>query len=138
MRVERGQRLVEEQDGGVAGERPRERHPLALAAGELVRPRLPQVGDAEPPEQVVHAGAAAVRDVLLHGHVREERVLLEHEPDGALLGREVDLPFGVEPHRPPERDAAPFRVCKPGDAAQHGRLACTRGPDERDASRVRP
>ena len=33
-----GERLVEQQDPGVARERPRERHPLALPARELRRP----------------------------------------------------------------------------------------------------
>ena len=34
--VEVGRRLVEQQDVGVLGERHRDPHPLALAAGELV------------------------------------------------------------------------------------------------------
>ena len=35
MRIERGERLVEQQDARLEGERPRERDPLALAAREL-------------------------------------------------------------------------------------------------------
>ena len=46
VRVERGHRLVQEQDRGVARERTRERDALALAAGELRRPRLREVRDA--------------------------------------------------------------------------------------------
>ena len=37
LAVERGQRLIEEQQLGTLGERARQRDPLALAAGELVR-----------------------------------------------------------------------------------------------------
>ena len=45
-------RLVEQEHGGVAGQRPGERDPLPLAAGELRRPRLREVGDPEPFEQL--------------------------------------------------------------------------------------
>ena len=51
--VESRQRLVEEQDGRIGGQRPREPDPLALAAGELSGPDLRQVRDAEPLEQLV-------------------------------------------------------------------------------------
>ena len=37
LRVEGGQRLVEEEHGGLDGERPGERDPLLLAARQLVR-----------------------------------------------------------------------------------------------------
>ncbi len=35
LEVERAERLVEEQDGGLLGQRPGERDPLLLAAGQL-------------------------------------------------------------------------------------------------------
>ncbi len=44
VRVERGERLVEQQHARVARERAGERDPLALAAGELGRPRLRRGG----------------------------------------------------------------------------------------------
>ena len=75
---------------------------------------------------------AAERDVRAHAHVREERVLLEHEADGARLGREVDARGGVEPRLAVARDPAPVRAAQPGDRAQHGRLARARRADERD------
>ena len=85
VRVERGERLVEEQDLRVARERPRERDTLALAAGELMRPGALEVGDPEPLEVLVRRVLARVLDVLPHGHVREEGVLLEDEPDPPAL-----------------------------------------------------
>ena len=45
--VERGRRLVEQQDPRPAGKRPRERDPLALPARQLVRAGAGQVGDPE-------------------------------------------------------------------------------------------
>ena len=67
-----------------------------------------------------------------HAHVREQRVLLEHEADRAPVGRPVDPPRAVEPDVVAERDPAARGPVQAGDAAQHGRLARARGPDERD------
>ena len=64
--------------------------------------------------------------------MREERVLLEDEADGAALGRQVDLGRGVEPDPVAESDAPAVGAPQPGDGPQHRRLAGTRGPDERD------
>ena len=90
VRVERRERLVEEQHARVARERAGERDPLALAAGELGRPRLGEMRDPEPLEVLVDPLAPAVGDVLAHVHVREERVLLEDEPDPPLVGLAED------------------------------------------------
>ena len=53
VRVECGQRLVEEQHPGPARERAGERDPLPLAARELARARRREVRDAEPLEELV-------------------------------------------------------------------------------------
>ncbi len=44
-RVEVRQRLVHQKRGGIAHDRPRQRHPLALAAGQLPRAAVEQVLD---------------------------------------------------------------------------------------------
>ena len=61
VRVERRERLVEQQHAGVARERAGERDALALAAGELGRPRLREVRDPEPLEVLVDAARARRR-----------------------------------------------------------------------------
>ncbi len=132
VRVERGERLVEEQHAGVARKRTRERDPLALAAGELGRPGLRQMRDLEAVEVLVDALPPAVGDVLAHVHVREERVLLEHEPDPALVGLESNPGRRVEPHLVAERDPPARRAHEPGDGPEHRRLAGAGRPDERD------
>ena len=134
--VQRRQRLVEQQHGRIAGERPGERDALALAAGERRGLLARQPGDAEALEQLVDAGGAAERDVRAHAEVRKQRVLLKDEPDRALLGREVDLRRGVEPRALAQRDAAPVRAAQTCDCAQDRRLARTRGADERDGLRA--
>ena len=45
--VEVGERLVEEEHGGVADQGPADRHPLALPARELVRAAVEQVVDLQ-------------------------------------------------------------------------------------------
>ncbi len=67
--------------------------------------------------------------VLGHGQVREERVVLEDEPDGAFLGAAVDA--RVEP-RLAAHDAAALRPNEARDCAQQRRLARSRRADERD------
>ena len=55
--VERAERLVEQQHVRLDGERAGERHPLALAAGELGRVALAEVAEADEVQQLLHARA---------------------------------------------------------------------------------
>ena len=102
--VEGGQRLVEQQHRGIAGERTRETDALPLAARQRLGLRPRQVRDPETLEQLGDALAPGVAHVLLDGHVREERVVLEDEADAAALGWQVDPGLGVEQHRAVELD----------------------------------
>ena len=89
--VEVGERLVEEEDLGVAHERAADRDPLALAAGELRRLAVHQRVELQEGRDLVGLlGDLALRgagdieaeaDVLPHGHVRVERVGLEDHRD---------------------------------------------------------
>ena len=86
VRVERGERLVEQEHARVAGERARERDALALAAGERGRAARRRGGRCGSARGSSSARALPrVGDVLADGQVREERVLLEDEPDAALV-----------------------------------------------------
>jgi hypothetical protein len=88
--------------------------------------------DPEAIEQLADAGARTVGDVLPHGHVREERVVLEDEADATVLGREVDPGGRVEEHLAVERDAPALGARKARDRAQNRRLPGSRGPDQRE------
>src|SRR4051794_41715953 len=96
VRIERGERLVEEQHARVARERACERDPLPLSARERFGPRLREVRDAEALEQLVDSRLAGVGDVRANAQVREERVLLEDEADAPLLRPAVDPASRVE------------------------------------------
>ena len=123
--VEGAERLVHEQHVGVLGQRPGHGHPLAHAAGQLVRAlvgeaaqldQLQQLGHPRRPAALRHAlEAQGQLDVAVHREPREQRRLLEHEGaaaadvDGAGAG-------GVEPR----------------GQAEQGALAAARGADEAD------
>ena len=92
--VERAQRLVEQDQPRLADDRARQRHPLALAAAELGGIARAEIGRAPPAPsasstRVAALGAwrrrapEAVADVLRHGHVRKQRVVLEDRVERA-------------------------------------------------------
>src|SRR5690606_34023446 len=140
LRVERAERLVEQQylrlDRHGAGER----DALALAAGKLRGIALLQPGQLYQVEQL--RGAAAdlglggtrragahlqpETDILGDRHVLEQRVVLEHEADIALLHGAVRGDLFAEV------DGAAGRPLQPGDQAKQRRLARTGGAEERD------
>ena len=88
------------------------------------------MGDAEPPQQLVGPGGPGEGHVLAHGHVREQRVLLEHVPHAARLRGQVDAPLGVEERVVAERDPAGARPHRARDRPQHRRLARAGRADE--------
>ena len=72
------------------------------------------------------ADLQAVGHVLVHAHVRIERVVLEHHGDVAVLGLElVDHPVA-------DRDLAAGDALEPRHHAQQGGLAAARGTDDDD------
>ena len=98
VRIERGERLVEQQHGRVARERAGKRDSLALATRELARPRGRRGGRSGSARAARRPAHARRRPTFAaHVEVREERVLLEDEPDRAALGRQIDPGGGVEP-----------------------------------------
>ena len=127
LQVERAERLVEQQRLRPVDDRAGERDALALAAGEL--PRLAAAVALEPHERERLARAPAplgprhllhaepVLDVVLHGHVREERVVLEDRVDVARVGRQLRDVLAAE------LDAALVRLLEARDHAQRRRLA---------------
>src|SRR3954447_12727452 len=104
--VERRKRLVEQQYGRIDHERAGQRHALLLSAGELARLATRQASELA---QTQHLGdptvdlrlrnmarLEAIRDVALDGHVREQRVILKHHPDFAIVGRQIIDPFAID------------------------------------------
>ncbi len=110
--VQGAERLVQQQHGGVQDQRARQRDALLLTAGELRRAPLREPAELHQLERATHPllrlllgrllVAEAERHVLLHRQVREQRVVLEHRVDVALVRRglrhvhavQQDLPLG--------------------------------------------
>ena len=92
--VEVGERLVEEEDLGRAGDGAADGDALLLAAGELLRALVEVLADAQDRGGARHRGVdlglrpaghlEREAHVLAHGHVRVERVVLEHHGDAAV------------------------------------------------------
>ena len=109
---------------------------LLLASGELARQPLVHAFERHQLEQLLAAGAAigglhapdAQRefDVVGHGHVAEQRVVLEHETDAAVAGAHVRDVAAVQ------RDAAVVDAGEAGDGPQQRALAAARGAQQNE------
>ena len=131
--VERGQRLVEQQQLGHLGERPRQRHALALAAGKLVWPPLRVIRHLDQSQHLIDArvAAATVHPLLAQAkgnvggdvQVREQRIGLKHHVDRPRIGRQCGDIDAVDD------DPAAVGRLQPGDYPQQGRLAAARRPE---------
>ena len=134
LRIEVREWLVEQEHVRLAHDRAPHRDPLALPPRK--GPRLPaqvllevehlrRLGDA-----ISDLGFRDVRqlereaDVLRHGHVGVERVVLEDHRHVAQLRRQVGDVAVADP------DAARVDILEPGEHPQAGRLAAPGRPDE--------
>ena len=133
--VERGERLVEQQDLRPRHQRAGERHPLLLAAGQLADAPVAQAAEADQLEHGADPRAGlggghlrdlqAVGDVAGDGQVREERVALEHRVDRPAMGRRVADAPAVD------QDLAGVERLEAADGAQERGLAAARRTEER-------
>ena len=134
LQVEGAERLVEQQHPGAVDDRPRQRHPLALAAGELAGLARVHAGEANhlqrlgaPPGALLLVDLLdpqPVLDVVADVHVREQGVVLEDRVDLAVVGGQVaDV-------APAQLDRAGVGDLEAGDHPQRRRLARARGPEQ--------
>jgi hypothetical protein len=132
--VEGAQGLVQQQHRRVEDQRPGQRDPLLLAAGQLGRPpplqplQLDQdQGLGDPPLGLGLAHVLEAQpegDVVGHVQEREQGVALEHRVDLALVRR------GAGHVDPVEQDAPLGGLLEPGDQPQGGRLAAARRAEQ--------
>ena len=104
--VEIRERLIEEQKGGRLRQRPAQRYPLLLSAGEFSWLPLQQLTNAEQFCDALHFCLDVtgrdllelqwVRDVLSDGHVRIERVRLEDHSEISIFGWQMRDRLSVE------------------------------------------
>src|SRR5439155_13234374 len=126
FRVERRERLVEEQHTWLDRERAGESHALLHAARELMRVAVGRRSEPDELEQLADAPATVLLlpstdlqpelDILARRHVWEQRVRLEDHPHVALVGRDVRHVLAVDD------DTALVGPVEAGNEAQGGRL----------------
>src|SRR2546425_3615536 len=141
LRVQVPQRLAQQEARGPAPDRPARPHALPLAAGQLFGFAVQQLLNPQhlgrfldPPVDLrlrIFAQPQPERHVVVHRHVRVQRIVLEHHGDVSILGWDVIHPaFANE-------DIAGCRLLEPGDEAQRRRLAATRWTDQHGKLLVR-
>jgi hypothetical protein len=138
--VERGQRLVHQQQARVGEQRAADGNALLLAARETRGPALEQTAE---PEQLddfvelvsVHAlrrEPAPIQEVLPHGEMREQASLLEYVADAAAVARHEYAARRVDQHRIVDRDTALVGANQSGNDVDDGGLAGTRAAEQGD------
>ena len=134
LRIQVRQRLVEQEDLGIADDRAADRDTLALTARESLRLAVEIVGEPQ------HLGGAADAlidlapaethvlesegHVLVDAHVRVKRIGLEHHGKPAVGGRNVRDTLPVDP------DLAAADLLQAGDDAQKRGFPAAGGTDE--------
>src|SRR5690606_18315907 len=104
--IERTERLVQQQESRLVGERARERDTLLLSARQLARSPVTEPAESHDVQQLLAASPPLLRrnlpdaqrelDVLRDGHVPEQRVVLEDEADAAFARRDIRHVAAVE------------------------------------------
>ena len=134
--VEVRQRFVHQHEQRLDHDRARDRDALLLAARQLAGQLAFMADELHELERRLRAPAGflprhaahlqAEADVVEHRHVREQRVVLEHHPEAAALGRQHIDARVVEP------DAAARQRLQARDAVERGRLAAAGRAEQRD------
>ena len=132
--IEIGERLVEQEGGGLAHQGPAEGHPLALPARQRRRLAAEEGGDAQHGGHFAHplldlglgelVHLEAEGEVLADGHMGVEGIALEDDGDVAVPRRQLIDPLTADP------DLAAADALEPGDHAQGRRFAAARGPQQ--------
>ena len=125
FRVQRGHRLVKENDVRLHDQRPGNGRSLLLPTGELRGILVQRVPHADPLQNVLgHGGflsaessvkTQCVSNVFQHGHVLKQRVVLKHDADFPLVRRQVGdvLPAPAALSKKHGAHSAPFlQGCK--------------------------
>ena len=134
--IERVERFVHQQHLGVQNQRTGKRDALLLTAGQRLwkaiaearqRNHVQRFGDTGLHRLAVHAThRQTVGNVFGHGHVREQRVVLEHEADvAAVRGERGHITAS-------QANLAALRCLEAGNATQQGRFSAAGSAQKRD------
>ena len=131
--IERGQRLVKQQQLRVGHQGAGHRHTLLLPAGHRAGLGLGQAVQAQAGHRLQRLvaggllggalGPQAERHVLHRAQVREQQVILEHQANRPVLRRDLDVLGGVFQDRAVQHDPAPGQRQQAHQGPQRGRFA---------------
>ena len=134
LRIQVGQRLIHQERLRLTHDGTTHRHTLTLTTRQRLRLAVQELGDLEDLRGFLHttidlvlrhlAQLQAERHVVVHRHVRIQRVVLEHHRDVPILRRNVVHDLVTDRHLP-LRDVLETR-----DHPQHRRLATAGWPDQ--------
>jgi hypothetical protein len=140
-RIERRQRLVEEEDLRPGDQGARQRDALLLTAGHLRRQAQGEINHLDEIEELARSRAPlglgdpthleAVGDVVDRRHMGKERVVLEHHrcpATGRWRVGHIDVP---------DQDVARAHLLVTGDHPQRRRLAAAARPEQTTVARLR-
>ena len=140
-RVERCERLVEQQQARVGGQGTGKRGALRLAAGKCLRALVGVLRQPDPLDPVRctpaggglrrTAGTQPIGDVLEHRHVFEQDIVLEDEADGPGLGFDEDVGDRIVEDGLVKGDVAGIDRGETGEATKHRALAGAVRAEER-------
>ena len=143
--IDRGKRLIEQQQLWSREQRAAQRHALLLAAGQLRRASMEQWLQIQKINGFIRfdrsrsglAKPAAVVQVLPNGQVRKEPWILEYVPDVAPMRRQPRSGRSVGQHFVIEPDDGVRGPRQAGDDVEEGGLAGSRWTDERRETRAK-
>ena len=142
--VERGERLVQQEQPGAPEHGARQGHALLLSSGELARQatletaQLKYVDQFRDPQSrgASRQAARGKRDVPLDRQVWKQRVVLEEHTDIAAIGCEVRSARRVKPDAIAKAHVTSLWPLETGEAPQYGGLARSGGPQKSRDSRL--
>ncbi len=137
--VERGERLVHQQQARAREQGAAQRHALPLARGQPGGAAREEVPEAEQRHHLLEAGAGratrraaeAVAEVGFDRQVREQPAVLEHHRAAPPLGRDERAARRVEQRLAAQRHAPLARAQEARDRGQDGGLAAARRAEQR-------
>src|SRR5262249_53307152 len=142
LRIEIGQRFIEENDRRLVDEGTGNRDALLLATGKLMRIARGQVSKPDlrqrlfDPSLDLRSRDAAQLQAIGYGFesgpVRPQGVRLEHEPEPAFFRRQFNTACGVKEHVIADGNRAPEWRLETSDGAQERGLAAAGGAKQRD------
>jgi hypothetical protein len=124
--IQRGERLVQQQQAGQGRKRTRESYPLCFAAGEVLRAARGEIPCINQRQHLVDSpclqgaikSGKPVCHVGGHAHVWKQRSLLRNERDVSASGMEVKASNRVRQRLPVKRDSPIVWPIEPGQQTQ--------------------